>query len=92
MAMRFASMGLGIVLLFIALALLIQALFNEIGGALIVIGGALIIAGALSFSVGCLGCDIIEAAVKAEAGRLAKQLPETQQEAGTASAGPRGNS
>jgi hypothetical protein len=91
--MRFAAMGLGIVLLFLALGLLLQALFNEIGGALVIIGGASIIAGALAFSVGCLGCDIIEAAAaKAEAGRLAKQLPETQQEAGTASAGPRGDS
>ena len=83
--MRFASLGLGIVLLVMALALLLQGSYQGLAG-------ALVIAGALAFSVGCLGCDMIEAAaVKREAGRLAKQLPETQQEPQTASAGPKGN-
>jgi hypothetical protein len=83
--MRFASMGLGIVLLVIALALLVQGSYTEIEGALIV-------AGVLAFSAGCLGCDIIEAAaVKREPDRMAKQLSETRQVAAKASAGPQGD-
>ena len=86
-AMRYVSIGLGLVLIMIGVAILFQAPHSsvaEYSGQLVanrVLGGVFIAAGVLAFCLGGLGCDICEAvASKQRAERLARQLAEAQRQ------------